>query len=112
MSRSKTVWMGAPDAVLDGQHRRLGQPLRERLEGDLELLAGQGLRIRAGLAGGALAVGPGDALVGHAVLGGAGRMDLHACMQASLASSGLQQHIGKARLHPHACTAKPSGGQK
>ena len=69
MSRSKTVWM-------EPQHGCVGQPLAERLEGDLKLLAGQRLRAGAGLARRALAVRAGHALVRHARLHAAGRMDL------------------------------------
>ncbi len=59
---------GTPDRVLNGQHRGVRQPLREGLEGHLELLAGQRLRAWAGLARCALAVRPWHALVCHPVL--------------------------------------------
>ena len=55
----------AVGAALYGQDGLLRQPLRQHLEGRLEVLAGQRLAARHRFEGHGLAVGPIDALEGH-----------------------------------------------
>lgn len=59
----------AAERVLDRKNGAVGDPELDGLEGDLELVAGDGLAVGVGLPGGGLAVGPGDALVRDAERG-------------------------------------------
>ena len=130
MSRSKTVWMEPPtlfsmgSTAVSASHcvsawkgaNRSPQKLpllglrsvklrgahSAHLERHLELLAGQRLRVRARFARCALAVRPRHALVGHAVLHGAGRSNLHARMQAGLIAARCCTALG-AWICMHAC---------
>lgn len=58
----------AAEGILDGEDGSIGDPELDGLESDLELIAGDCFAIRVGLAGGGLAVGARDALVGDAEL--------------------------------------------
>jgi hypothetical protein len=58
----------AAEGVLDGEHGAVGDPELDGLEGDLELVAGDGVAARVRLAGGGLAVRARHALVRDAQL--------------------------------------------
>ena len=59
----------AAEGVFDRHNRSIGDPELHRLERNLELVAGNGLAVRIGLAGGCLGVRAGNALVRDAELG-------------------------------------------
>ena len=67
---------GAAERILYGQHGRVSQPLRQRLEGHFKLVARQRLSLWAGFARCALAVRPRDTLIGNPALHRAGCNDL------------------------------------
>lgn len=60
---------GSAERIFDRQHRAVRNPELDSLEGNLELVARDGLAVRVRLPGGGLGVSARDALVGHAELG-------------------------------------------
>lgn len=57
---------GAAEGVFDGEDGAVGDPELDGLEGDLELVAGDGIAVGVGFAGRGFGVGARDALVGDA----------------------------------------------